>query len=268
MSVSFASGAHAVESASAALVAPISVIRILSPSNETYDSRFLTLTVTFPCAMGIRYTLTYSVDEKNEGLLPWDVVNSQEVHVVYEAIGGIELPALSDGTHSVTVDLTASGFITGQNPRSYSDTVCFAIDSDSPDESHSAPDLAPAIISNLAVENKTNFGSDVTLNFIVNGKASHVAYSLDGQDNVTIVGNTTLTGLSVGAHNLTVCAWDEAGNVGVSQAVTFVVSDPPSTQPPESLPVMPFFASIALATALAAGILVILKKRKRGGNSP
>jgi hypothetical protein len=40
--------------------------------------------------------------------------------------------------------------------------------------------------------------------------------------NVTIAGNTTLTGLSSSVHNLTVYAWDEAGNIGSSETITFV----------------------------------------------
>jgi len=49
---------------------------------------------------------------------------------------------------------------------------------------------------------------------------------LDGQENVTIAGNTTLVGLSSGVHNVTVYACDDAGNVGSLETLTFTVAKP------------------------------------------
>jgi hypothetical protein len=48
-----------------------------------------------------------------------------------------------------------------------------------------------------------------------------MGYSLDGQENVTIAGNTNLTGLSHGAHFVTVYANDTADNMGSSDTVHF-----------------------------------------------
>jgi hypothetical protein len=69
---------------------------------------------------------------------------------------------------------------------------------------------------------------DVPLNFTVSESASKLSYVLDGQDDVPIEGNTTLTGLSAGVHNVTVYAWDAAGNVGASETITFTVETFPS----------------------------------------
>lgn len=83
-------------------------------------------------------------------------------------------------------------------------------------------------------------------------------YSLDGENNVTIAGNTTLIGLSAGTHNVTVYAWDDAGNVGASDTVSFSVADS------ESFSHMLVIAvSMAAAAIVVVGTLVYRKKRER-----
>ena len=95
------------------------------------------------------------------------------------------------------------------------------------------------------------------LNFTVNEAVTLVSYSLDGQSNVTVAGNTTLTGLSVGAHNLTVYAWDTAGNVGASETITFTVAEP---EPFPAVPVAAASAASIIVVSLA--LLVYFRKRK------
>jgi len=51
-----------------------------------------------------------------------------------------------------------------------------------------------------------------------------MGYSLDFQENVTITGNVTLTGLAEGPHNVIVFANDTSGFMGASQRVYFMVS--------------------------------------------
>jgi len=84
---------------------------------------------------------------------------------------------------------------------------------------------APSILS-LSVENNTYATSDVPLTLTVNEQVSQVTYSLDGQANVTVAGNTTLTGLANGEHSITVYATDPAGNTGASKTTTFSVTLP------------------------------------------
>jgi hypothetical protein len=57
----------------------------------------------------------------------------------------------------------------------------------------------------------------------VNEPTSWIGYSLDNKPNVTITGNTTLTGLSNSSHNVIVYATDLAGNTG-SNATYFTVT--------------------------------------------
>jgi hypothetical protein len=92
------------------------------------------------------------------------------------------------------------------------------------------------------------------LSFSVSEPVSQITYSLDGQENVTVAGNSTLVGLSVGVHNVTVYAWDTAGNVGASETITFTVTPFPA------VPVAA--ASVASVAVVIAGLLAYFKKRK------
>jgi hypothetical protein len=121
-------------------------------------------------------------------------------------------------------------------------------------------DTTPPIISALSVENKTYCTADVPLNVIVNEPVSQVTYSLDGQGNIGVAGNTTLTELSNGNHNVTVYATDEAGNTGTSEARYFTVEVQQSF-PTASTAVSA--ASIAIvASALTAYFVKTRKKAK------
>jgi hypothetical protein len=116
--------------------------------------------------------------------------------------------------------------------------------------------LAPCI-EILSPENETYMESSITLNFTVN-ESAHLAYSLDGEENVTITGNMTLTGLANGNHNLIVYAKDETGNTGASETVFFNVNVP------EPFPVVLVTAVFVAAVAVAgAGLLLYFRRRKK-----
>jgi hypothetical protein len=118
-------------------------------------------------------------------------------------------------------------------------------------------DATPPIVSVLLLENKTYYISNMTLNFTSNELVSQASYSLDGQENVTIAGNTTLTNLPVGKHNVTVYATDNAGNTGTSETLFFTVKE---TEP---YTVVPLAVSVTTVAVVVAGLLVYFKKRKR-----
>jgi len=119
-------------------------------------------------------------------------------------------------------------------------------------------DLTEPIVDVQSFE-KTIYTNTVNLTFIVSEPTSWIGYSLDGQDNVTISGNTTLTGLPNGYHNVTVYAWDSAGNVGKSETVTFTVTEP------ESFPTVPVVAvsAVSIIAVAAAGLLLYNRKRRK-----
>ena len=73
-------------------------------------------------------------------------------------------------------------------------------------------DIQAPVISILSPKNEKYETSEVSLTFIVDEPTSWLGYSIDGQDTVTITGNTTLSGLSGGDHTLTVYATDTSGN--------------------------------------------------------
>jgi N-acetylneuraminic acid mutarotase len=114
----------------------------------------------------------------------------------------------------------------------------------------------PPKISFLSPLNQTYNETDVPLLFNVDKTVNWTGYSLDGQDNVTVTGNATITGLSGGVHSVTVYANDTYGNMGASETVAFTISLP--------FPIVPVaVGSVAVAVATAAGLLVYFKKRKR-----
>src|SRR3990170_4337001 len=86
------------------------------------------------------------------------------------------------------------------------------------------PDIWSPAVSIVSPENKTYTVNNIQLTFRVSEPTSWMGYSLDGKANVTITGNTTLTGLLDGPHSLTVYASDAAGNTGSSNMVYFTIT--------------------------------------------
>lgn len=97
---------------------------------------------------------------------------------------------------------------------------------------------------------------EVQLNFTVNKPAVWMGYSLDSQENVTIAGNISLTGLSSGLHNVTVYARDKFENTGTSETVTFAIAE-------ELFPTTIVAASVVLVSVTGLGVFIFLRKRKQ-----
>jgi len=112
----------------------------------------------------------------------------------------------------------------------------------------------PPVVSVVSPENKNYTSGNVSLAFAVNKPALWMGYSLDGQDNVTVTGNTTLSGLSSGLHSITVYAKDELENIGASETITFNIEEP--------FPTM-LVAVTAVAVAVGSvGVLIYFRKRR------
>jgi hypothetical protein len=114
---------------------------------------------------------------------------------------------------------------------------------------------APKVLS-VSVENKTYSASDLPLNVIVNEPVSQIIYSLDGQSNRTVAGNTTLNDVSNGAHTLKIRVLDSAGNAGNLETLFFSVD----VQDPS--PTTMVIAPIALVSVIGSGLVFYFKKRK------
>lgn len=112
----------------------------------------------------------------------------------------------------------------------------------------------PPVISDLAVQNKTYSQDSMTSTFTLDEQTSWTGYCVDGQANVTITGNLTLTGLAPGSHTSTFYANDTVGNMGRSETVYFAVAQP--------FPTMPSLFVAAVTAAVLAGSLVYFQKRR------
>jgi N-acetylneuraminic acid mutarotase len=130
-----------------------------------------------------------------------------------------------------------------------------------PDPSYDG--IAPEI-SVVSPVNRTYFTTDVGLNFTdialdftADEPVFSVHYVLDGGIPVEISGNTSLKGLAVGGHNVTVSAFDAAGNFGVSETVFFTIAEP------ESFPTA-LVAAVSGTSVVVIGLclLVYFKRRK------
>jgi hypothetical protein len=229
-------------------------VTIFYPQNETYNVN--SILVNFTVVMrGNCFDFGYSLDEgvvvkvenitkiSESGWIPY---------VTYTFRGSVFLANLSEGSHSITVyeGCQFQGIPTNPSLKRYEvlayDYTNFTIDTIAPN------------ISLLSPENKVYNMSDLSLNFTVNEPVSQVSYSLDGQTNVSIIGNITLESLPYGEHNVTVYATDNVGNIG-SKTVFFTMIKPPEPFPT----VLVAIASIGLVAGIGAGLLVYFKKRRR-----
>jgi hypothetical protein len=161
------------------------------------------------------------------------------------------LQNLADGRHTLSLETDCEGWAYNFHElhkrklwyKAFSDLINFTVYAN------------PPKIQLLSVTNKTYEASDVPLTFTVNGTISKLSYSLDGLDNVSIGGNTTLADLSNGEHDITVYATDIVGNTGVSETVHFNVEVP--------FPTTMVIAPIASVAVVGAVLAIYFKRRKR-----
>jgi hypothetical protein len=115
------------------------------------------------------------------------------------------------------------------------------------------PDAQPPVVTVSSPKSRTYDTADVSLAFTVNEPASWLGYSLDRQDNVTIAGNTTLVGLAIGAHNLTVYAADSVGRIGASETIQFTIV--------ARFPTELVIAGVAVAAVVGVSFLLYVKRQ-------
>ncbi len=199
-------------------------VYILSPKNRTYSNP-VNLKIEFVhhfAHSGYRY----SVDGGPFYYMYDEIEESFQYHYDYGKTISNTIPLnLSDGYHTIVAKFFVHSFTLCTN-------VTFRVDTVSPHGAITSP------------ENKTYSTSNVTLTFNVNEPVSEITYCLDGQDNITIGGNTTLTVLSYGYHNVTIYATDEAGNTGVSETVYFTIAEP-------------FPKSLVIATSVSVAVVLV-----------
>jgi hypothetical protein len=237
---------------------PDATIAINSPESKIYNTDNITaaftINSTLPLAAGAALApfLSYGclLDYDFSNYSNWENSNVNEVLSRYgnEYLVRANLTGLSEGPHNVTAWVEEQlYYISYDQPvGSLFSTVFFNV-------------VLPPNILILSPETKAYSSSNVPLDFTVNKTVSQISYSLDGQQNVTVTGNTTLTGLSSGLHSITVYANDTFGNMGASETVNFTVAIP---QPFPIATISAASGGTALAVVVA-GLLVYYKKHKR-----
>jgi hypothetical protein len=133
-------------------------------------------------------------------------------------------------------------------------------------------EAVPPIISIASPEKNATYSvNNVSLTFALSKPASWTGYSLDGQANVTITGNTSLTALSAGSHSLIVYASDANGRTGTSEIIYFTVIQETETQPQssETLPTTLIVAAttIVAVSGVAITVGVASYKKKKSASS-
>ena len=237
---------------------------VYSPLNQTYSSQPLTLNVTLDLSEGLVCSITYTIDGKVSGQIPTTPGPQNPGSLFNSVSGSVQLPNLSAGSHRLTIYELAQtpSTYTGNQPfsRSYTDTLYFSISS-----SQNHIQTTPPTID-LSIQNETYTMPGIPLAFTVNQDVAKVAYSLDGEANVTITGDITLMGLSNEEHNITVYAWNDYGDVGGSSGtVNFAVAGvaPTATATPSVNSVTPILTSQAfptlLVSVLVASIAIIIE---------
>jgi hypothetical protein len=234
------------------------IIKITSPKeNATYTNGTINVCFTVigskdPSFVVMSLNGWYKGDWMNNSKIADGMVGEYNSRIPIFLQYNFDVTGIPFGEHSLLI--TASGsadFIKNNSPIpkylcSLSSTLCvnFSVRNN-------------PIITFPSSQNCTVTDSSFPLNFTVDHSVTEMAYSLDKQESVPISGNTTLTDLPNGEHNVTVYAADAFGNTGTSDTLFF------SVKPPE-FPVMPVVAAfVTVVVLIAAGLLVYNKKRKR-----
>jgi len=205
-------------------------IEILLPENKTYTSSSILLNFTTSEATS---WIGYSLDGQANVTIA----------------GNLTLRELPSGSHSLIVYANDTAENTSSSNKVYFTIQVIPVDASPPSVLITSP------------KNETYETGDIALSIVVNESVSWMAYSLDNNPNVTITGNTTLSGLSTGGHAIIAYANDTAGNTGASGMVSFSVS---SRQEPFPIWIA---ASIAAIVAVGAILLVYFTKFRRKGRN-
>lgn len=223
-------------------------ITLRNPQNRTYNNNTVPVVFTLTEIHYSRYhgiNFVYSLDNKQIEPIVNFTATSERIPINFPVHlqttrGEFLLFNLSEGWHKITV-YCDTGYLNSYNDE---DTVDFFVDT-------------IPVITLLSFENRTFETCDVSLNLTVNQAFSKITYSLDGQDNITIRGNTTLSDLSYGEHNVTVFVTDTNGNTGNSETVFFTIAEPP----------VPFPTLVATASLVTITVFVVFLLMRKHNSS-
>lgn len=248
-----------------------SIAMQLPENNKTYNMKTVpySLTVKPPSSWFNEYpihgtimSICYILDKNQEVTVSGEIAYYEEGPFNFKGT----LSDLSEGNHNIQVYVQSDSFYDPPNrpqpPYGLLPSEVYHVDTYS-NKINFTIDTTPPIIESFSVENRTYKTTEIPLNFQVNEPTSSIIYCLDNKSNVTIAGNTTLSGLSVGAHNLTVYAWDAVGNIGESQNIDFIAVQEEEPKPEPFLIVPVAAVSGTVVILVAFGLLVYFKRCRR-----
>ena len=232
------------------------VITVTSPVNNTsYNTSLVLLTfnVTAPQSRTAwepvtLMRVTYKADWYKEAI---DVLNGGgQQHASFS----LQFSNMPEGQHSIVIKAIGNGLYKQGEWWSLKEfrisataTVSFKIDC-----------TAPTILV-LPPENVSST-SAIPLNLTINEDYSKIAYSLNGQQNVTASGNSTITPLPAGQYNVTFYVWDTAGNIGTTETANFTVAEIPQTERTADGSLL-LLGAASLSTVVIIGIILLFKRR-------
>lgn len=178
------------------------VVSITSPINSTYSVDYVDLKFTVGEEFSsVRYSLDGSYNRTIEG--------------------NVILSSLDDGPHNVVVYATDAAYLnTGS-----SNTINFTVDT-----------TPPVVVLSSPSNDMLYTTNNISLSIKTNEEAL-LKYSLDGENNITIVDPMVLSNLINGRHYLTIYSKDPYGNIGEPQSITFTVDVEPILKPTEIIAV-------------------------------
>jgi len=124
------------------------------------------------------------------------------------------------------------------------------------DESTLISEIDSLFVTILSPENKKYTTPFVPLNFTISKATSWICYSLDGKENVTISGNTNLTNLADGAHNVVIYFKEASGNTIYSNKIHFTIDT--TTQPDADSDTGHHGPPYTLIAFIGVGVIVFL----------
>ncbi len=253
----------------------ISILAPIDQAKVTTEHFTLTFNLSVPPA-GDMESLSYMIDNNQISINP-DSYITAEISGYY-GFGGyhtdssnytysinVNAVGLSDAWH--TVQVTVSGPV-AYRPDPSQPLLLETAEKINLKSTRFLLDVFAPKISIISPQNQTYTNSNQNLNFTLSKLANWIGYSIDGQPPTTITGNTTLTGLSEGTHNVTVYANDTTGREGNSETVYFSIAkeegqNPPQEQEPFPTALILAISGLFIAVVVAAALLVYFKKRKR-----
>ena len=120
-------------------------------------------------------------------------------------------------------------------------------------------EITPPKVSVVSPLNETYSESNISLSFAIDRPFNWEGYILDGQSNVTISGNTTISNIGYGSHSITVYANSTFGIIGASKTIDFnVVKSKPFT----SMVVILVSATV-IAIVIGSVVAVLYHRRHR-----